>query len=403
MRFLLAALLLLQNVDLNEEGRKALEGQKYEEAAGYFSKAVAADPKDYAAHFHLALALSMLKKDPEAIAEYGKVLELKPGLYEAQLNLGILLLRDQRAGDAVAPLQAAAEAKPKEFRPRVYLAEALLATGQPAKAEENFKAALELDPKSAAAELGLARAQARQDRLAEAAAHFRRAAEIDPSFKDVLLELAELYEKHKQPAEAAAIYRQFPENVVAQERLGELLIEEKNYAEAIPRLEEAFKKDPTAANRLALGTAYLFNKQLAQALPLLAASAAAEPGNYDLRMIYGRALRDAKQYPAAAQQFYEAVKLKQDSRQGWNELAGMLYLMERYPQSLAAFDQAYKLGEDTPANHYFRAIILDRMKQYEPARESYQKFLALSQGKNPDEEFKARQRLRVIEKELSKR
>jgi hypothetical protein len=46
MRFLLAALLLLQNVDLNEEGRKALEAQKYEEAAGYFSKAVAADAKD---------------------------------------------------------------------------------------------------------------------------------------------------------------------------------------------------------------------------------------------------------------------------------------------------------------------------------------------------------------------
>jgi tetratricopeptide (TPR) repeat protein len=337
------------------------------------------------------------------MAEYRKVLELKPGLYEAELNLGILLLRNQSAAEAVGPLQAAAEAKPKEFRPRVYLAEALLASGQAAKAEESFKVALELDPKSAAAEVGLGRAQARQDRLQEAAPHFRRAAEIDPGFRDVLLELAELYEKHKQPAEAQAIYRQFPENVAAQERLGELLLESKNYAEAIPRLEEVFKQDPTAANRLALGTAYLFNKQLDKALPVLAASAAAEPGNYDIRMIYGRALRDAKQYPAAAQQFYEAVKLKQDSRQAWNELAGMLYLMERYPQSLAAFDQALKLGEDTPVNHYFRAIILDRMKQYEPAAASYQRFLAMSQGKNPDEEFKARQRLRVIEKELSKR
>lgn len=403
MRVLLAALLLLQTADLNEEGRKALEAQKYAEAAGYFSKAIAADAGDYTAHFHLALAWSMLGKDTEAIAEYGKVLELKPGLYEAQLNLGILLLRGKRAGEAAGPLQKAVEARPKEFRPRLYLGEALLGTGQPDKAEQQFRAALEVNAKSAAAEHGLARAQARQDRLAEAAPHFRRAAELDPGFRDVLLELAELYEKHKQPAEAEAIYRQFPENVAAQERLGELLLERKNYAEAIPRLEEAFKKDPTAANRLALGTAYLFNNQLDKALPLLGASAAAEPGNYDIRMIYGRALRDGKRYPAAAQQFYEAVKLKQDSRPAWNELAGMLYLMESYPQSLAAFEQAYKLGENTPANHYFRAIILDRMKQYEPARESYQRFLAMSEGKNPDEEFKARQRLRVIEKELSKR
>jgi hypothetical protein len=34
--------------------------------------------------------------------------------------------------------------------------------------------------------------------------------------------------------------------------------------------------------------------------------------------------------------------------------------------------------------------------------ESYGQFLALSQGQRPDEEFKARQRIKVIKKELSK-
>jgi hypothetical protein len=34
---------------------------------------------------------------------------------------------------------------------------------------------------------------------------------------------------------------------------------------------------------------------------------------------------------------------------------------------------------------------------------NYQKFLELSGGKFPDEEFKARQRIKVIQKELSKR
>jgi hypothetical protein len=40
---------------------------------------------------------------------------------------------------------------------------------------------------------------------------------------------------------------------------------------------------------------------------------------------------------------------------------------------------------------------------YEPALQSYERFLASSEGKYPDEEFKARQRVRVIKKELSKR
>ena len=51
-----------------------------------FAKAVAADPKDYAAHFNLALSYTMLKRDADGLAEYKKVLEMKPGLYEAELN-----------------------------------------------------------------------------------------------------------------------------------------------------------------------------------------------------------------------------------------------------------------------------------------------------------------------------
>ena len=396
-------LLLLQSVDYSAEGLKALEAKDYTAAAQQFAKAVQADPKDYAAHFHLGLAQSMLNNDAEAIAEYIKVLELKPGLYEAELNLGILLLRQKRPGEAVAPLEKAVGAKPKELRPRYYFGEALLASGDMAGAAAQFQEAAAIDPKSAAAQLGWARAELRQGRLAEAAPHFQLAAQLDPSFEDALLELAAAYEKNKQNGEAIAIYQKFPGNAAAQERLGELLLESKRYADAIPRLEQAAVKDPTPANRVALAAAYLFNNQRDKALPLLDAAVAADPSNYDVRMMYGRALRDEKRYPQAAQQFYESVKLRQDSREAWNELAGMLFLMERYTQSLAAFDRALKLGENTPANHYFRAIILDRLREYGPALESYEKFLAMSQGKNPDEEFKARQRARIIRKELSKR
>jgi tetratricopeptide (TPR) repeat protein len=400
---LAAALLLLQAVDNNAEGRKALDAGKYAEAADFFAKAVAADATDFTSHFHLALSYSLLKRDPEAVTEYRKVLELKPGLYEAELNLGILLIRGKQGADAVLLLQRAVDAKPKEYRPRFYFGEALLAAGDFARAEDQFKTAAELNPKAAEAELGLAHAQARQNRLSDAAPHFRRAAELNPAFQDSLLELGELYEKASQPAEAIAIYRQFPDNVAARERLGQLLIETKNYADAIPNLEQAFTREPTPGNRLALAEAYLFDKQYDKALPLLEKTVQEEPRNYDLRMMYARALRDKKQFTPAAQQFLEAVKLKPDSRQAWNDLAGMLYITERYTQALEALDRAYKLGEDTPANHFFRAITYDKLRDLKPALENYKKFLAMSQGQNPDEEFKARQRARIIQRELDKR
>ena len=396
-------LFLLQTPDFNEEGRKALEAQKYEEAAQFFSNAIAADAADYTAHFHLALAESMLKKDAEATAEYKKVLELQPGLYQAQLNLGILLLRQKQAEAAVPYLQQAADQKPKEYRPRFYLAEALLASGDAARAEEQYKLAAEIDPKAAGAELGLAHAAARQNRLAEAAPHFRKAAEFDASYKDALLELAALYEKAKQPEEAAAIYRQFPDNPGAQERLGTLLLESKKYADAVPGLEQAYQKDPTPANRVALAAAYQFNRRFDKAAPLFAQAVAADPENYDVRMMYARVLRDQKQYAPAAQQFAEALRRKPQSREAWNDLASMLYLLENYPKALEALDRAHQLGEDTPANAYFHAIIYDKLRDLKPALEYYQKFLAASEGKNPDEEFKARQRARIIARELSKK
>ena len=81
----------------------------------------------------------------------------------------------------------------------------------------------------------------------------------------------------------------------------------------------------------------------------------------------------------------------------------MLYLLENFPKALEALDRARQLGEDTPANAYFHAIIYDKLRDLKPALEYYQKFLAASQGKNPDEEFKARQRARIIRRELSKK
>ena len=123
-------LLFLPTTDFEAEGLKALDGKQYDQAAQLFSQAIQSDPKDYAAHFHLALAYSLLGKDTEAVPEYQKSLELKPGLYQAELNLGILLVRMKRAQEAVPLLDAAAQTKPKEFRPQWHLAEALLEIGR---------------------------------------------------------------------------------------------------------------------------------------------------------------------------------------------------------------------------------------------------------------------------------
>jgi tetratricopeptide (TPR) repeat protein len=396
------ALFFLQSIDYSAEGMKALDEARYDAAVQAFQKAIEADPKDYTAHFNLALAYGMLHKDEEGVAEYRKTLELKPGLYEAQLNGGILLMRRKDPAAALPLFEGAAQQKPQEYRPRYYLAEAQLQTGALDQAEASYHMALELDPKSANSELGLAHVLAQQGKLPDADPHFRRAAELEPKYRDYLLELASLYEEAKQPGEAVKIYREFPDNVAAQEHLGQLMLDNKEYADAIPRLELAFAKGPTQANRTALAAAYLFAGQLDKALPLLEQAAAAEPSNFDLRMMYARALRDKKQFPQAASQFYAAAKLKPTDIKPWSELGGMLYMTGEYQTALAAFDKARDLGQDTPGNWFLHAIILDKLRQLKPAVEAYKRFLSMSQG-NPTQEFQARHRLITLQKELERR
>lgn len=395
----LLAFLFLQKPDPAADGIKALDQQQYDAAVASFSKAIEADPKDYAAHFHLGLAQTMLNRDAEAVASYKRALEIKPGLYEANLNLGMVLVRMSKHVEAVPHLQAAVDAKPKEFRAVYYLGDALLGAGKAAEAEKQFQTALGLDPKSASAEAALGRVYVRQNRLDEAESHYRKSAALDPAFADSLLELASVYEVAKQPAKAIELYRQFPENPAARERLGELLLESGEAAAAIPQLEAAVQQSPTPANQYALAMAYVSSKQHGKAEPLMQAALAAEPKNYSLRMTYARVLREQKKYNPAAQQFYQAAQLKPDSAEAWSDLAGMLILVESYPQAVAALDKVRALGAEKPAHYFFRALVLDKNHVVVGALENYEKFLSLSEGKFPDEEFKARQRIKVLKKE----
>ena len=77
-------------------------------------------------------------------------------------------------------------------------------------------------------------------------------------------------------------------------------------------------------------------------------------------------------------------------------------MSEQYGPALAALDKIHNLNADKPGNFYFRAIVLDKLHQVKPALASYQKFLQVSDGKFPDQEFIARQRSKLLEREADR-
>lgn len=386
--------------NFSQQGLKALDEKRYPEAVQSLTQAIAADPKDYSLHFNLALAYSLMGKNAEAIPEYKKTLELKPDLYQAELNLGISLLREKQPAEAARYLTSSTAANPKEYRANYYLATALLGTGDFVKAEPAYQAALAIDPKSPDAELGLAHSLAGENKLEDAAAHFKKAAELNPAFHDDLLELAGMYETAKQPEQAISIYQQFPDNPGAQERLGDLLLKAGRAADAIPCFQVAVAKSPTEANRAALAEAYLKNNEPNKAQPVVEKILAADPDNFEIRMLHGRLIRDQRKFPEAAEEFERATKLKPDSPQAWSELAGVLVMAENYPPALAALDRVAALHAEKPGHFFLRAIVLDKTRDLKPAVENYQRFLELSHGENPNQEWQAQQRIKTLEREI---
>ena len=400
---LLALFLLLQS-DPTSLGMKALDESKLEQALVHFGAALQVDAEDVSANFYYGLTLSLVNRQAESIPFYRKVLTKQPELFEAQLNLGVVLLRTGRAAEGLPLLEKAQAQQPKQFRPNYYLGEAHATLEHWEPAETALQAALAADAGSAPAMALLGKALAKQGRVKESAIWYQSAAKADPSYKDALLELAGFHEAAGQKAEAAALYRLFPDNGAARERLGVLLIEQGEAADAVAQLEKAVAESPTTANRLALATAYLKAKQNDKAAPLLTQAAAAEPGNAELRLTLGRIYREAKRLPDAAREFLAAAQLDPKMKPAWSELGATLFLLGDYPQTLKAFARLKALGEEQNASVlYLEALCYDRQQLYKEAVPAYEKFLAAAGGKMPEEEFKGRQRLRIVSRMANKR
>jgi len=373
--FLAAWLTAGVQADLQGQGLRALDQHDYQKAADIFKQLTTAHPDDYSAFFNLALAETELKEDELAAADFKHTLELKPNLYEAELNLGMLYVRDGKPQDSIPLLEAAAKQKPDRPQPKHSLAEAELEFGQSLERDGKLDAAL---------------------------SHYKEASTLDPKLRSYLEEIAMAFSKANRPEDAVNLLKEFPDDAGAREELGRLYLTLKQPEDAVAQFEAAVQLSPSSANRLALATAYLKNNQPEKAAPILERAAGDNPNDYDVQMAIGRIRRDRHDYQVAANQFLTAAKIKPDSVEAWNEAATSLVLANQYPQALGALDKVRDLNAEKPGNFYLRAMVLDKLHQVKPALASYQRFLEATYGEFPDQEFIARQRVRILEKEASR-
>lgn len=429
---------------LLELADQALKRNDYAAAAEVLETYLSRNPQDYRAEFNLAYAYSLLGRRADAVRLYRNVLEREKDLLPAHLNLGILLLEEQQAAEALEHLSWVVAREPDNFRAQVHLAGALAARKQVPEARDAYETALRLKPDDAPTHLAYARLLAPTDPAA-AESHLRKVLASDfgsdrppglsndPTLEEAQLLLATVLENRasegadaldqsRDPAvsatqdraaertarlaEAAGIYRRYleahPERADLHRRLGQLYSLEKRSSEAIAEFEaaQALDSSPEVARELLQSYLQDLEPHRDQALALVRQILEKDADNRDLRFLYGTLWMGKKQYAEAAEQFRRVTELQPDRVEGYTNLASALYLLKDYPGTVAALAKVTELRQDTAGTYFLRAITLDRLELRQPALENYQRFLEQDEGKNPDQEFQARQRIKVLSREV---
>jgi tetratricopeptide (TPR) repeat protein len=390
----------------------ALEKNDFETAAPLLEDYLTHFPTDISARFNLGLAYSMTRRAPQAIEQYRKVLAEQPDLLPAHLNIGMLLRLDGKEEEALVHLKKVVDAQPNHWTALTEMGRALAKLKRTGEARAAFEKALQVEPKNISPRLDLVELLMATDPAA-AEKELRAILKEMPAEQDARLQLAGLLEDRSAAGtpvrdEALQLYedaaKALPERVDIRLHLADLYLIEKRPAEAIAHLEaaRAVGKIPMEAYQLLL-QAYLESNQKGRAGELLPEMIAADPKNPKLYLALGSLRNEVKNYPEAASLFIKAVELDPNSVDGWTNLASVLYLMKEYARALTALEKVAALKADSAGTYFVRALCFDQLGGQQQAYDNYQKFLALSGGKNPDQQFQAKERSRILERELKRK
>ena len=386
--------------DLLDEAQRDIDANNFEAAVSPLQKFIAEKPDLAFAHFQLGYAYTALKRSEDARVEYERAIALDPKMSEAYLNLGILLLDKQEYAAAVTPLGKAVELLPAQSRPRSLLAVAQDRSGDKEGAARSFEGVLHLEPNDLTANHYLGDLDLRRGKFAEAEARFRHALQIQPDAPELLQGLAQSLEAQNKP-EASDAYRKYlavrPQDFGTREHLIHLLLYDQKYDAALAELDRADAGKPPSLNSLRMrADVQIAQNKMGDAIVTLQQAITLAPRDAQLIGGLGRIYLQKRDFAAAERELKAALQLDPNNLVYWKDLSSTYYLAGNCPATLATLDVVAKAEPPGSGAWFIRALCYDKLHQFKPALEAYDKFLALEQGKTTDQVWQAQQRSKVL-------
>ena len=125
---------------------------------------------------------------------------------------------------------------------------------------------------------------------------------------------------------------------------------------------------------------------------------AANPKDADLQAGHGQNLIRLHRYPEAQKAFQNATSLDETNGEAWNGLAFASFQTHQPEITISALTARSKYLPDSPTILFLWATAYDTLHNKKQASAYYRRFLDSAQGKLPDQEWQAKQRLKVLDK-----
>ena len=373
---------------------------------------LAASPTDARALFDAGYVADAENQPGDAEEFYRRAIAADPNSFDAHLSLGLLLAREGKPDQARPELQAATTLDPGAGGPtlkaRAWRALAQIdlpkpgGDNDPSAASNDLIEALKISPETEADTLlaaNLAEDAGQYDAAEDA---YRRVLAKDPKSEPATAGLAHLLLARRKFPEAETMLRaaltQFPGDPTLTAQLATVLAAE-NKAEALPllqQLHDAHPGDPAITRMLAEVTADAGD--YAGSDKLYAVLLAAHPDDAELLVAHGQNLVHQQQNAEAYDAFDQATQIDPASADGWGGLAFAAERTNRPEVTLHALTMRSRLVPENASTYWLWAISYDKLRQKQQAIAYYKRFLAAAQGKFPNEEWQAHQRLDLLSK-----
>lgn len=389
---------------LLQQANRAIDEMDFAAALDPLQKYIAQRPDEPYPHFQLGYAYAGLKRPTDAKGEFTRALALDPKMAAAYLNLGLVLLDGDPAAAAEA-FRRAAELQPAESRPRFLAGFSLEHAGKFPEAIEQYRAALDLSPKDYEAHFALGRVLLRSNDAAGAEEQFRAATESRGDSNPARLGLANsllAQKKYEAASDALADYLKLnPGDRSAHFNRATALLYLSRFDDALGELDRSEEGGAPSGETLKMrGEIYMQQKKWKEAGDALKQAISLAPQDPELAGWIGRVDIELRDYPAAVRILEQAYAQNPQSPDVLRDLSNAFYLNENYAAALEAMDRLAKLETPMPGSWFVRAICYDKLSRKAEAIEAYQKFLDQDGGQHDTQDFQARHRIPVLQREL---